>query len=121
VITTVIALLGPLLIPLFSTRAFLGHEHLLWFLGISAGLFCIAQQLVLPGLRLNRPAIYMPAKFIHSAALLGLSLVLVPRWGVDGMGVASLISSAMYLSAMMLANAWLKKDFKSTDSGGVQV
>lgn len=120
-ITAVIALSAPLLIPLLSTRAFLGHEHLMWFLGLSAGLFCIAQQLVLPGLRLNRPAIYMPAKLIHSLALLGPSLILVPKWGVDGMGVASLAASATYLSAMLLANAWLRRNPKSMDSAEVEV
>jgi O-antigen/teichoic acid export membrane protein len=115
-ITAFIAISAPLLIPLFSTRAFLGHEHLMWFLGLSAGLFCIAQQLVLPGLRLNRPAVYMPAKFVHSLALLGPALILVPKWGIDGMGMASLIASASYLSAMLLANAWLKRNLRPADS-----
>jgi O-antigen/teichoic acid export membrane protein len=119
-ITTLIALLGPLVIPVFSSRAFLGHEHLLWFLGASAGLFCVAQQLVLPGLRLNKPAVYMPAKLIHSVLLLGMSFVLVPSWGVDGMGIASFVSSAGYLSAMMLANVWLKRNSNSARVGGVQ-
>lgn len=109
-ITSVSALLGPLLIPFFSSRDFLGHEHLLWFLGMSAGIFCMSQQLVLPGLRLNRPAIYMPAKLVHSITLLGLSLVLVPWWGVDGMGIASLLSSTAYLCATLLANLWLKRN-----------
>jgi O-antigen/teichoic acid export membrane protein len=113
-ITALVALSGPLLIPLFSTKAFLGHEHLLWFLGISAGFFCVAQQLVLPGLRLNRPAVYMPAKLIHSLVLLGASLVLVPRWGVNGMGIASLLSSLAYLTATMLANIWLKRKLNPT-------
>ena len=119
-ITAVIALSAPLLIPLLSTRAFLGHEHLIWFLGLSAGLFCIAQQLVLPGLRLNRPAVYMPAKLVHSLALLGPSLILVPKWGIDGMGVASLAASVTYLSAMLLANAWLRRNPKSVSSTEVE-
>ena len=119
-ITTLIALLGPLLIPIFSSRAFLGYEHLLWYLGASAGLFCVAQQLVLPGLRMNRPAVYMPAKLIHSVLLLGLSFVLVPRWGIDGMGIASFVSSAGYLSAMTLANVWLKRTSKAVGAGVVQ-
>jgi O-antigen/teichoic acid export membrane protein len=108
-ITALVALLGPFLIALFSTKDFLGHEHLLWFLGMSAGLFWIAQQLVLPGLRLNRPAVYMPAKLTHSMVLLASSLLLVPRWGIDGMGASSLLSSMAYLSATMLANVWLKR------------
>jgi len=119
-ITTIIALFAPLLILMFSTRAFLGHEHLLWFLGPSAGLFCIAQQLVLPGLRLNRPAVYMPAKLIHSLALLGPSLVLVPKWGIDGMGVASLTASVAYLIAMLLANVRLNRDLKQRVSAEVE-
>jgi len=109
VITITAATLGKFIIPIFSSKAFLGHEHLLWFLGISAGLFCIGQQLVLPGLRMNKPEIYMPAKFIHSASLLAFSFLLLPRWGVDGMGVASLLASAAYLCATLLANSWLKR------------
>jgi hypothetical protein len=46
---------------------------------------------------------------------LGPSLVLVPKWGIDGMGLASLIASAAYLSAMLLANAWLKRNLKPAD------
>ena len=113
VITAAAATSGPLIIPLFSSRAFLGHEHLLWLLGLSAGLFCFAQQLVLPGIRMNKPEIYMPAKLIHSLALLALSLFLVPRFGVDGMGVSALLSSTAYLCATMLANAWLKRSHKA--------
>jgi O-antigen/teichoic acid export membrane protein len=119
-ITTVVALSAPLLIPLLSTHAFLGHQHLMWFLGPSAGLFCIAQQLALQGMRLHRPAIYMPAKLAHSLALLGPSLILVPIWGVDGMGVASLTASATYLSAMLLANAWLQRNLKLVGSAEVE-
>lgn len=109
VITAAAATLGKFIIPIFSSKAFLGHEHLLWFLGISAGLFCVGQQLVLPGLTMNKPEIYMPAKLIHSASLLAFSFFLLPRWGVDGMGVASLLASAAYLSAVSLANTWLKR------------
>jgi O-antigen/teichoic acid export membrane protein len=119
-ITIAVAFAGPSLIQLFSTTAFLGQEHLLWFLGLSAGLFCIGQQLVLPGLRLNRPAIYMPAKLAHSLVLLGLSAVLVPKWGINGMGLASLLSSTAYLSATILANVWLKRSLKFGKLGEVQ-
>jgi O-antigen/teichoic acid export membrane protein len=63
-------------------------------------------------LRLNKPAVYMPAKLIHSLTLLATSVVLVPRWGVDGMGVASLLSAIAYLSATMLANVWLDRNVK---------
>jgi O-antigen/teichoic acid export membrane protein len=108
-ITVTAATLGEFIIPIFSSKAFLGHEHLLWFLGISSGLFCISQQLVLPGMRMNKPEIYMPAKFIHSASLLAFSFFLLPRWGVNGMGVASLLASAAYLCGTLLANSWLKR------------
>jgi O-antigen/teichoic acid export membrane protein len=108
-ITITAATLGEFIIPIFSSKAFLGHEHLLWFLGISSGLFCISQQLVLPGMRMNKPEIYMPAKFIHSASLLAFSFFLLPRWGVNGMGVASLLASAAYLCGTLLANSWLKR------------
>jgi hypothetical protein len=76
---------------------------------------------VLPGLRLGKPAVYMPAKFFHSVALLGLSAVFVPMWGVDGMGWASLMSSVTYLCAIMLANAWLERDSKQSTLRMVQL
>jgi O-antigen/teichoic acid export membrane protein len=120
-ITAVTSVFGSFLISVFATRAFLGHEHLLWLLGMSAGLFCVGQQLVLPGLRLGKPAVYMPAKFVISVALLGLSAVLVPMWGVDGMGWASLISSITYLCAIMLANIWLERDLKQSTLRMVQL
>jgi O-antigen/teichoic acid export membrane protein len=120
-ITAVTSVFGSFLISVFATRAFLGHEHLLWLLGMSAGLFCVGQQLVLPGLRLGKPAVYMPAKFFHSVALLGLSAVFVPMWGVDGMGWASLMSSITYLCAIMLANAWLERDSKQSTLRMVQL
>ncbi|MGJ4950106.1 lipopolysaccharide biosynthesis protein [Bradyrhizobium sp. HKCCYLS20291] len=106
-ITASVAALGPHLIPLFSSRDFLGSEHLLWYLGVSAGLFSIGQQLVLPGLRLNRPAVYMPAKLLHSVVLLGTSVRLVPAWGLSGMGIASLAAATAYLLATLMANVWL--------------
>ncbi|MGJ4932301.1 lipopolysaccharide biosynthesis protein [Bradyrhizobium sp. HKCCYLS2038] len=109
VITATVATLGAYLIPLFSSRDFLGNEHLLWYLGMSAGLFWIGQQLVLPGLRLNRPAVYMPAKLMHSVVLLAASVLLVPAWGVSGMGLASVAAAAAYLVATLLANLWLRR------------
>src|SRR5579863_9829267 len=84
------AILGPWIVPLFSSQSFLGHEDLLFYLAVSAGLFNLGQQLILPGMRENRLSAYLPSKFLHSIALLFLALLLVPKWGISSMAQASM-------------------------------
>jgi O-antigen/teichoic acid export membrane protein len=96
---------GPYLVRLVSTRDFLGHEHLLALLVVSAALFGMGQQLVLPGLRARRSFIYILPKVIHSAALLVAALLLVPAWGLGGMATASVIAATFYAASVLVANA----------------
>lgn len=104
-----VAAFGRWIIPLFSSTAFLGHEHLLWFLALSAGVFNLGQQLVLPGMRDNRLSVYVPSKLLHSLGLLCLALVLAPAWGITGMAVASLVSATIYTLSVIVANAYLAR------------
>ncbi len=106
VLAFVVLIAGPYLIPLISTKAFLGHEHLLALLVVSAGFFGMGQQLVLPGLRALRSYIYIGPKIIHSAALLVGAMLLVPGYGLDGMAVASVSAAALYAMAITLANKY---------------
>lgn len=100
---------GQLLVPLLSSSAFLGHEHLLWFLALSAGTFNLGQQLVLPGMRANRLAVYLPGKLVHSAALLCLAILLVPRFGLMGMAFSSAVAAAAYTLSIVCGNVYLAK------------
>jgi hypothetical protein len=97
---------GPYLIPLISTKAFLGHEHLLALLVVSAGFFGMGQQLVLPGLRALRSYIYIGPKLIHSASVLLGAMLLVPGYGLDGMAIASVFAAALYGIAISVANKY---------------
>lgn len=108
-VAVVVAALGRWIIPLFSSVAFLGHEHLLWFLVLSAGVFNLGQQLVLPGMRENRLSIYVLPKLLHSLGLLGLAFVLVPKWGIGGMAMASMASAVVYTFAVICANSYLAR------------
>jgi O-antigen/teichoic acid export membrane protein len=104
VLAIAILLVGPIVIPLVSTSAFLGHEHLLGALVLSAGLFGMGQQLVLPGLRAFRSFIYILPKVIHSAVLLLAALLLVPAYGLDGMAASSVVAAALYAISVIVAN-----------------
>lgn len=104
-----VATFGRWIIPLFSSAAFLGHEHLLWFLALSAGIFNLGQQLVLPGMLENRLSIYVPSKLLHSLGLLCLAFLLTPIWGVTGMAVASVVSATVYTLGVIGANAYLAR------------
>lgn len=104
-----VAVLGRWIIPLFSSTAFLGHEHLLWFLALSAGIFNLGQQLVLPGMRENRLSLYVPAKLLHSLGLLCLAFLLTPTWGITGMAVASVVSATVYTLSVIGTNAYLAR------------
>ncbi len=106
VLAFAVLVVGPYLIPLISTKAFLGHEHLLALLVVSAGFFGMGQQLVLPGLRALRSYIYIGPKIIHSAALLIGAILLVPGSGLDGMAIASVLAAALYAIAISLANKY---------------
>jgi O-antigen/teichoic acid export membrane protein len=106
-IAVCVGLLGPWIVPLFSSTAFAGHEHLLWYLALSAGLFNLGQQLVLPGMRANRLSIYLPSKLLHSAALFCLAVLWVPGSGIMGMALASLAAAAAYMFSILCANAYL--------------
>jgi len=108
-IAVCVSALGRWIVPLFSSAAFLGHEHLLWYLALSAGLFNLGQQLVLPGMRENRLKVYLPSKLLHSAALLGLALLLVPKWGITGMALASIAAAAAYTLSVVCANIYLAR------------
>lgn len=104
VLAVAVLVLGPYLVWLISSKAFLGHEHLLVLLVISAGLFGMAQQLVLPGLRALRSFIYIVPKIIHSTALLASAYLLVTVSGLDGMAMASIAAALLYLVAVVVAN-----------------
>lgn len=104
-----VATFGKWIIPLFSSSAFLGHEHLLWVLALSAGIFNLGQQLILPGMLDNRLSIYIPSKLLHSLGLLCLAFLLAPTWGINGMAVASAISATVYTLSVIGANAYLAR------------
>jgi O-antigen/teichoic acid export membrane protein len=106
-IAVCVGTLGRWIVPLFSSTAFAGHEHLLWYLALSAGLFNLGQQMVLPGMRANRLHVYLPSKLLHSAALFFLAMLWVPEWGIMGMALASLAAAAAYLLSILCANAYL--------------
>lgn len=108
-IACVLALLGPVLVVLFSNERFSGHEHLLLYLGGAAGLFNVGQQLTLRGFRADKPSIYISAKLVHSAALLVSAQLLLPSWGMDGMAMASLLAAAAYVVAVVIANTQLDR------------
>jgi O-antigen/teichoic acid export membrane protein len=108
-IAVCVAALGRWIVPLFSNTAFLGHEHLLWYLALSAGVFNLGQQLVLPGMRENRLSVYLPSKMLHSVALLCLALLLVPKWGITGMALASMTSAVVYTLSVICANIYLSR------------
>ena len=108
-IAVCVSALGRWIVPLFSSTAFLGHQHLLRYLALSAGLFNLGQQLVLPGMRENRLSVYLPSKLLHSAALLCLALLLVPKWGITGMALASMAAAAAYTLSIICANVYLAR------------
>lgn len=104
VIATAATLGGPYLVLWLSSSSFAGYAHLLGFMAVSAGLFCVAQQLVLPGMVATKPSVYLAAKVVHAIILFVGAFLLVPDYGIKGMVIVSLISSALYLVAVVVTN-----------------
>ncbi len=104
-----VATLGRWIVPLFSSASFSGHEHLLWFLALSAGIFNLGQQLVLPGMRRNKLSYYLPSKFLHSLVLVAAAFLFAPKWGMTGMALASTAAATVYTLSVIWANARIAK------------
>lgn len=92
------------IVTVFSSRAYVGSARELWILASATALFLIGQQLTLHGLVEKRPAIYVPAKFLHAAMLVGLLFTLIPRYGLSGAIYALLLANAVQLGAVVLTN-----------------
>ena len=99
------------IITLFSSSAYTSSAGELWVLAFATVLFVIGQQLTLHGLVEKRPAIYIPAKFLHAALLIVLLFALIPPFGLAGAIYALLAANTVQLGAVLLttltpAGAW---------------
>ena len=86
-------LYGPGYVGGTTAMALLVFGHLInGVLGLSAGVMVMA----------GRSGVFFWNNFVAAAVNLGLSFVLIPRYGVTGAAVASLISTAVLLGALVL-------------------
>ncbi len=92
------------IITLFSSSAYTGSAGELWVLACATALFVIGQQLTLHGLVEKRPAIYIPAKFVHAALLVVLLFALIPPYALAGAIYALLAANTVQLGAVLLTN-----------------
>ena len=92
------------IITLFSSSAYTGSADKLWLLAVATAFFVVGQQLTFHGLVEKRPAIYIPAKFLHATLLVVLLFVLIEGYGLDGAIYALIVANAVQLGAVALTN-----------------
>lgn len=97
----------PILEMLTSTKFSEAHDAL-WPIALGIAIFNVAQLLVVRGLHLRKPNVYIVPKFIQALALIGGSYVFIGQWGIMGMAAALVGSSVLYLLFVLKANLALE-------------
>jgi O-antigen/teichoic acid export membrane protein len=95
---------GESVLLVFASRSFTHHHQILWILVVGVSVFHFAQQMTLLGFSARRPAVYVWPKLAHSLSLLALALVLGQRLGIQGVALAFVAASVIYLALVVHAN-----------------
>ena len=92
------------IIAFFSSGKYATHAGYLWVLLLSTVVFLLGQQLMLHGLVVKRPWVYVPIKFVHAGALATGLVLLVPRYGLAGVVWALLAAHSLQLLMVVGTN-----------------
>jgi O-antigen/teichoic acid export membrane protein len=95
---------GESVLLLFASRSFTDHHHLLWVLVVGVSFFHFAQQMTLLGFSARRPSVYVWPKLAHSLLLLIFGVVLGGKLGMQGVAIAFVAASIVYLALVVHAN-----------------
>jgi len=97
-------LFGEPIVVLLSNDEFGSFASSLWIILAGICLFQLGQLLVMRGLALARPNIYIIPKLIHAMIFLVLTYWLAGLYGIHGVGISLCISSFVYLLLISFAN-----------------
>jgi O-antigen/teichoic acid export membrane protein len=98
------ALFPERVVSFFSSGAYTGKADYLWLMLIATIVFAAGQQLIVHGLVLKRPWVYVPIKYVHASVLVVALLYSVPRWGVPGVVYSLLAAHALQLCLVVATN-----------------
>ncbi|MDP2645346.1 MAG: lipopolysaccharide biosynthesis protein [Desulfobacterales bacterium] len=100
---------GEPIVRLFSSEQYIAYASALWIILLGSCLFHIGQLLVMRGLSLARPNIYVLPKAVHAMIFLITTGWLVQRQGPRGAAIAMALSASVYLLLVGIANRRLEK------------
>ncbi|MBI5923197.1 MAG: oligosaccharide flippase family protein [Betaproteobacteria bacterium] len=96
--------LGEWIVITLTSSEFVPYASLLWVLVLSAAIFQIGQALAAEAFLYNRPFQLFFPKMLHAMVFLGISLWLVHSRKLEGVAIAAVIASAIYLPLVLLSN-----------------
>jgi O-antigen/teichoic acid export membrane protein len=96
--------LGEWIVITLTSSEFVPYARLLWVLVLSAAIFQIGQALAAEAFLYNRPFQLFFPKMLHAMVFLGMSLWLVQSRQLEGVAIAAVVASAIYLPLVLLAN-----------------
>ncbi len=105
--TLLTALLAYPVALLLTTSEFAKYSSVLWLLVLGLALWQIGQVMTLTGNCMHKPMSYIWPKGIHAVVLCGLGIALTSFMGIQGMAVALLVSSSVYITVVAIVNARL--------------
>ncbi len=95
---------GELLIATLASTEIASHYAVLWKLVAGVSLYNIAQMSYLKGFSLGKTKVYTWPPVIHAAVFIVTGYFLVNISGISGMATAVLLSSTIYLAAILVVN-----------------
>lgn len=105
----VAVLLGRPLVAFLTNESYAIHADILWALVLGLAMFHLAQLMVAEGLSSNSSARYFWPKFCQGLTLLFSGYVLTSAYGLVGMTVAFVLSSAVYYLIVIRVNMIYKR------------
>jgi len=101
---------GEPIIRLMSNAEFSRYATSFWVIALGLCLFHLGQLLVMHGLTLGRPDIYVFPKAVQTVSFLLLAIWLAYIYGITGVAAALCVSSLLYLITVVRANRRLAQE-----------
>jgi O-antigen/teichoic acid export membrane protein len=95
---------GEAVLLLLAARSFAHQHQILWILVVGVSVFHFAQQMTLLGFSARRPSVYIWPKLVHSLLLLALAFLLGGPLGMQGVALAFVVASIIYLGLVAYVN-----------------
>lgn len=92
-------------VAIFTSAPFVSHHSVLWMTAAGFSIFNVAQLFTLKGDAFGRPRMYLLPKALQALTFVVLAILFSGWFHIEGVALAGIVSSFMYLVAVLVVNA----------------